>query len=134
MPDQFRLTIVTPESVALDRSVDFVALPAYDGEIGILPDHAPMVCRLGPGEVRIQEGSAWSSWFIDGGVVQVRNNVATVLANAAILPEKIDVDRTRRELTEAVQRKTVGAEARAKREADILSNRRKLHVARRRKG
>jgi F-type H+-transporting ATPase subunit epsilon len=133
MPDKFQLTIVTPESVALNRSVDFAALPAYDGEIGILPDHAAMVCRLGPGEVRIQDGAAWTSWFIDGGVVQVRDNSAVVLANAATAPEKIDVDKTRRELTEAVERRTVGADARAKREADILRARRRLHVAERRK-
>jgi F-type H+-transporting ATPase subunit epsilon len=133
MPDKFQLTIVTPESVALDRSIDFAALPAYDGEIGILPGHAAMVCRLGPGEVRIQDGANWSSLFIDGGVVQVRANVAVVLANAAAVPEKIDVEKTRRELTEAVERRSSGEAARTKREADILRARRKLRVAERKK-
>ena len=51
-----QLVIVTPESTTFDESVDSVTLPLVDGEAGVLPGHAPMIGRLGPGELRAQAG------------------------------------------------------------------------------
>ena len=45
--------VVTPERTVRDTSAEFVALPLYDGEIGIAPGHSPMIGRLGSGEMRI---------------------------------------------------------------------------------
>jgi F-type H+-transporting ATPase subunit epsilon len=129
MADKFKLTIVTPEAVAADRQVESVTLPAYDGEIGLLAGHAPMVCRLGAGEVRIREGGTLTRLFIDGGVVQVRGDTATVLTNSAVAPEKLDADKARRELSEALARKVTGPAAQAARAADAARARARLRVA-----
>jgi len=133
MADRLKLTIVTPESIAVETPAKFVALPAFDGEVGLLPGHAPMVCRLGFGEVRIEADSGWRSFYIDGGVAQVRGSNATVLTNAAIAPERIDVPRVKADLAEAEGRKAVGDEALAKRMADADRARWKLRVAERHK-
>ena len=72
---------ITPEATVLDSSAEFVALPLYDGEIGILPLHSNMIGRLGYGEMRLKEGSRLDRFYIDGGFVQVINNRVYVLTN-----------------------------------------------------
>jgi F-type H+-transporting ATPase subunit epsilon len=81
---ELRCVVVTPERALLDESADFVALPLYDGEIGILPGRAPLVGRLGYGEMRIKKGNQTTSYYVDGGFVQVRANVVTVLTSRAL--------------------------------------------------
>ena len=63
--------VVTPEETVLDARAEFVALPLYDGEIGIAPGHSPLIGRLGYGEMRIQSGGGTTSYYVDGGFVQV---------------------------------------------------------------
>src|SRR5262249_446264 len=75
---------------AFDEPVDFVALPLYDGELGILPGRAPMIGRLGYGELRIRQGNRTLYFYIDGGFAQVADNVVSVLTNRAIAPERIN--------------------------------------------
>jgi F-type H+-transporting ATPase subunit epsilon len=82
--------VVTPERAVLDERADFVALPLYDGELGVLPRRAPLVGRLGYGELRIRRGSHVQRFFVDGGFAQVRANVVTVLTQRAIKAEDID--------------------------------------------
>src|SRR5207245_9522105 len=76
--------VVTPERAVVDEQADFVALPLYDGEIGILPGRAPLVGRLGYGELRIKRGGQTKRFFVDGGFVQVRANVVTVLRSGGV--------------------------------------------------
>src|SRR5215468_3725556 len=76
--------VVTPERAVVDEEADFVALPLYDGEIGILPGRAPLVGRLGYGELRIKKDTQTKRYFVDGGFVQVRANVVTVLTSRAL--------------------------------------------------
>jgi F-type H+-transporting ATPase subunit epsilon len=85
-----QLVVVTPEATVLDRRVDFVALPLYDGEIGIAPGRAPMIGRLGYGELRLVEGSQKGRFYVDGGFVQVAGNVVSVLTPRAVPAEAID--------------------------------------------
>jgi F-type H+-transporting ATPase subunit epsilon len=82
--------VVTPERAVLDEKVDFVALPLYDGELGVLPGRAPLIGRLGYGELRIRRGDRTQRFYVDGGFAQVRNNVVTVLTPKAIKGEDID--------------------------------------------
>jgi F-type H+-transporting ATPase subunit epsilon len=84
MPDPLKCVVVTPERSVLDEPVDFVAVPMYDGELGVLPGRAPLIGRLGYGELRIVQGNSTRRFFVDGGFVQVRNNVVTVLTARAI--------------------------------------------------
>lgn len=82
--------VVTPERTVLDAPVDFVALPMYDGELGVLPGRAPLIGRLGPGELRTKRGNETKHFFVDGGFAQVRANVVTVLTPRAVRAEDID--------------------------------------------
>jgi F-type H+-transporting ATPase subunit epsilon len=84
-----KCVVVTPERAVLDQAVDFVAVPMYDGELGVLPGRAPLIGRLGYGELRTQVGQTICRYFIDGGFVQIRNNVVTVLTARAIPAEDI---------------------------------------------
>src|SRR5438132_13607588 len=76
--------IVTPERAVLDEVVDFVAVPMYDGELGVLPGRTPLIGRLGYGELRVVQGNTTRRFFVDGGFVQIRNNIVTVLTSRAI--------------------------------------------------
>lgn len=85
-----RCVVVTPERALLDAQVDFVALPMYDGELGVLPGRAALIGRLGPGELRTRHGHETQRFFVDGGFAQVRNNVVTVLTPRALKAEEIN--------------------------------------------
>jgi F-type H+-transporting ATPase subunit epsilon len=90
--------VVTPERAVLDEAVEFVALPLYDGELGILPGRAPLIGRLGYGELRTRRGETTQRLYVDGGFAQVRNNVVTVLTPRAVRAEEIDTQAAARAL------------------------------------
>lgn len=85
-----RCVVVTPERAVLDEPADFVALPMYDGELGVLPGRAPLIGRLGYGELRVQQGGTTRRYFVDGGFAQVRANVVTVLTARAVPAADLD--------------------------------------------
>src|SRR5437667_7068318 len=82
--------VVTPERAVLDEPADFVALPMYDGELGVLPGRAPLIGRLGVGELRLQQHGTARRFFVDGGFAQVRADTVTVLTNKAVPAGEID--------------------------------------------
>jgi F-type H+-transporting ATPase subunit epsilon len=84
--------VVTPERALLDEEADFVALPMYDGELGVLPGRAPLIGRLGCGELRIKRGNDTHRYFVDGGFAQVRANAVTVLTPRAMKASEINAD------------------------------------------
>ncbi|MEZ5949557.1 MAG: ATP synthase F1 subunit epsilon [Planctomycetaceae bacterium] len=81
--NMLQLTVVTPETTLLNEQVLSVRFPLEDGEIGILPDHAPMVGRLGIGELIVTSSAGKRSYFVDGGFAQVKGNAVTLLTNDA---------------------------------------------------
>jgi F-type H+-transporting ATPase subunit epsilon len=83
--------VVTPEKAVLDETCDFVALPLFDGELGVLPGRRPMIGRLGFGELRTKQGTATHRFYIDGGFVQIANNVITILTGKAVKASDIKV-------------------------------------------
>jgi F0F1-type ATP synthase epsilon subunit len=83
MADSLTCLVVTPEQTALEQKCDFVALPLYDGEIGIAPGRSPLIGRLGYGEMRIKTGGVTTTYYVDGGFVQVDDNIVSVLTNRA---------------------------------------------------
>jgi F-type H+-transporting ATPase subunit epsilon len=106
---KIQCVVVTPEKTLIDQSVDFVALPLFDGELGILPGRAPMIGRLGYGELRTRIGDAVNRYFVDGGFAQVRRNVVTVLTHRASPAQELDPAAAAREL-EAVNNRGVVTE------------------------
>src|SRR5258708_5400974 len=98
---ELHCVVVTPERALLDEPADFIALPLYDGELGVLPGRAPLIGRLGYGELRIRRGGETRRLFIDGGFAQVRDNTVTVLTGRAVKAEAIDPSAVQRSLEEA---------------------------------
>jgi F-type H+-transporting ATPase subunit epsilon len=105
-----RCVVVTPERAVLDETVDFVALPMYDGELGALPGRAPLIGRLGYGELRTVRGNVTRRFFVDGGFAQIRGNVVTVLTSRAIPVGELRVDAAQHAL-EAAQKPAATPEA-----------------------
>ncbi len=97
--------VVTPERTWLDEVVDSVVLPAYDGEIGILHGHTPLIARLGHGELRTRTGGSVQRYFVDGGFAQVRDDVVTILTNRAVPASSVDPAAAATELQDAQARK-----------------------------
>jgi len=93
--------VVTPERAVVDETVEFVALPMYDGELGVAPGRAALIGRLGYGELRTRSGTTVHRYFVDGGFAQVRDNVVTVLTPRAMKAEEIDVAKATQELEAA---------------------------------
>jgi F-type H+-transporting ATPase subunit epsilon len=100
-----RLVLVTPETTLLDAPVSALRFPLYDGQIGILPGRAPLIGRLGYGELKVThaDGSP-ASYFIDGGFVQVKENIVSILTDRALTPSEIDRTAAEEKLREAVAR------------------------------
>jgi F-type H+-transporting ATPase subunit epsilon len=82
--------IVTPERTEVDVRAQSVTVPLFDGELGILKNHSPLVGRLGFGLLRVtgSDGSV-TSYFVEGGFVQVAQNVVSVLTDRVAPREKI---------------------------------------------
>lgn len=93
--------VVTPERTVLDEAVAFAAVPLDDGELGILPGHTPLIARLGFGALRINGPHGQHVYFIEGGFVQFRDNVLSVLTQRSIAAADIDGPAAQKELDEA---------------------------------
>jgi F-type H+-transporting ATPase subunit epsilon len=87
------LEIVTPERLAISGPVDSVSVPGSEGELGILPHHAPLLATLGVGELRYRSGGTEESFVIAGGFVQVRPDKVVVMAELADMASEIDVEK-----------------------------------------
>jgi F-type H+-transporting ATPase subunit epsilon len=126
---QIECIVVTPESTILDEQVDFVALPLYDGEIGILPGRAPLIGRLGFGELRLVSSGQARRYYVDGGFVQVAENVVSVLTNRAVPASAVDPQVAAEQLAQAQARKANSDELLAIRDRLELQARGQIRVA-----
>ena len=103
------LVLVTPEKTLFDRPVSSIRLPMFDGSAGIYPGRAPLVGRLGVGELNLNAADGTSeSYFIDGGFVQVKGATVSVLTNSAQPTSEIDREEAQAELKKASAEKAVG--------------------------
>jgi F-type H+-transporting ATPase subunit epsilon len=101
-----KLEIVTPERLAYSDTVDAVVLPGSEGELGVLPHHAPLISTLGVGELRIRKGGQEELFAIAGGFLQVRPDKVVVMAEMADMASDIDLERAleaRREAERALE-------------------------------
>src|SRR5262249_29100636 len=110
MDNNLRCIVVTPERSVLDQTADFVAVPMYDGELGVLPGRSPLIGRLGAGELRMMQGGHPHRYFVDGGFVQIRSNTVTVLTPKAVPAEEIDAKAAERDLQTAQTKLTTTKE------------------------
>jgi F-type H+-transporting ATPase subunit epsilon len=98
-----RCIVVTPERAVLDEQADFIALPMYDGELGVAPGRAPLIGRLGYGELRVRRGDHVERYYLDGGFAQVRDDVTTVLTGKAVPESEISAEAAQKALDAALQ-------------------------------
>jgi F-type H+-transporting ATPase subunit epsilon len=96
-----QLEIVTPERLAYSDTVDSVVLPGAEGEMGVLPNHAPLLATLGVGELRIRKGGEEEFFAIAGGFVQVRPDKVVVMAEEADMAAEIDLEKAQEARREA---------------------------------
>ena len=85
-----QLVVVIPEQTLIDQPVQSMRFPLYDGQIGILPGRAPLVGKLGYGELKVRDEQGERSFFIDGGFVQIKGPVVSLLTNQAIPIDQLD--------------------------------------------
>ena len=88
-----RCEIVTQDKSLFEGDVDIVIVPGSEGDMGILPGHAPLLATLGYGILRVRVKGEEHAFTIAGGVVEARPDVVTVLANVGENIEEIDVHR-----------------------------------------
>jgi F-type H+-transporting ATPase subunit epsilon len=85
-----RLEIVTPEQTAYSEDVEMVTLPGSEGELGVFPNHVPLLTVLKPGELRVvREGKA-SSLAVGEGFIEITADRVSVLTDVALEAERID--------------------------------------------
>lgn len=121
--------VVTPEATVLQTPAQFIALPLYDGELGVAPGHSPFIGRLGYGELRVTEGGITRRFYIDGGFVQVADDVVSILTNSALPAEKLDIGVAREHLAGARARKANSPESLAIRDRAEQQARAQIRVA-----
>jgi F-type H+-transporting ATPase subunit epsilon len=122
--------VVTPEETVLQTPAQFVALPLFDGEIGIAPGRAPLVGRLGHGEMRIREGKKILRYYVDGGFVEVAGDTVSVLTNRAVKAEDLNPQTAKVELHAAQEKPANSRELMEIRDRAIAQARGQLWVAR----
>lgn len=105
MATELQLVVVTPETTLVDEPVAGLRFPLFDGQAGVLPGRAPLVGRLGAGELSITAtGGSQRSYFVDGGFVQITGETVTLLTARCIPVDEIDGDAARTELRDALSR------------------------------
>ena len=108
-----RCVVVTPERAVLDKTAEMVIVPMFDGEFGVLPGRAPVIGRLGAGELRLKTGGTVERWFVEAGFVQVRSNVVTVLTAKAQPATEVTPEMAATAANEAAELPTTNAVERA---------------------
>jgi F-type H+-transporting ATPase subunit epsilon len=133
-----RVEVVSQDRPVFEGMVDIVVAPGVDGEMGILPHHAPLLTTLKPGVLRVRHGGSEEVFAISGGVMEVRPDIVTVLADAAEAAEEIDVSRAEAARQRAEESLRSGlphnSEAYLAAEAALRRSNLRLQVARRRRG
>jgi len=98
-----KVDIVTPEKMLYSGEVEMVTLPGANGQMGILRGHAPLLSTLDIGEIVLHRRDGNDYIAVSGGVVEVRPDKVTILADVAEPGEEIDEDRARAALERAEQ-------------------------------
>lgn len=99
----FHCQLITPEAAMVDVQADQVVFTAHDGEVGILLNRAPLLCKLGIGEMRVTTEQGTQRFYVDGGFAHVIGNEVTILTERALAAEDIDPAEAEQELADLAQ-------------------------------
>ncbi len=114
-----KCVVVTPERTELDLAAESVTVPLFDGEMGILPGHSSLVGRLGCGLLRIKSSGQQQNYFVEGGFVQVADNVVSVLTDKVTSAAEINSASAAEAMRAALELPTDQPELKALREKAI---------------
>lgn len=128
---ELQCVVVTPEKTVLSAEAHFVALPLFDGEVGVAPGHSPMIGRLGCGELRLDTGEGVTRYYIEGGFVEVVGDKISLLTNRAMPAKDLDELAAREALDEARKKPAHSPELMAIRDRAVTQARAQIQVARR---
>lgn len=123
--------VVTPEVTLLDAGADFVVVPLYDGELGVGENHSPMIGRLGNGEMRITNEGRVERYYVEGGFVEVKDNVVSLLTQRAVPAESLKVAAAKEQIELAMKRPANTPELIAIRDRAVAQARAQRRVAQR---
>ena len=102
MKNKLLLTILTPEKAVLtDKPVDFVAIPAFGGEMGVLPGHASFVVQLREGVLKYKDEHKREMFAVLNGFAEVHADKVLILAEAAEFAKEVDEERARQDYQKA---------------------------------
>ena len=76
--------VVTPEETAFEMDADSIVVPLFDGEKGVMTDHAPLIGRMGNGALTLRAEGTSKSHYVEGGFIQVLDNVVSILTNRIV--------------------------------------------------
>lgn len=103
MADKIKLTVVTPDRQVIDEEVDELTAPGWDGEFGVLPDHAPFMALIRSGELMYRKGKERSYMAVGFGFVEVLPEKVTVMIETAEKVDEIDIERALQARDKALQ-------------------------------
>ena len=126
----FQLSVVAPAAAVLDTEARFVALPAHDGEIGVLRDRAPLLIKLDVGLLRAETEQGPKRLYVDGGFAEMIDNRLTVLTEDAKDPGTLDRADAEQRMVEAQAMTAEDAVALAARERALRRARVQLKLTR----
>lgn len=130
-----RLEIVTPEAKSFSDDVDSVVIPGVEGEIGVLPMHAPLMTLLQPGELRVMKGGEETRLAVGEGFVEITQEKIAVLTDMAVKESDIDesaAEEAIRRAEEAMRNERMGDEEQAATKAALMRSLALVKVKRRR--
>jgi F-type H+-transporting ATPase subunit epsilon len=90
MANTLRLEIITPDATAYSEDVDMVTLPGVEGQIGILPQHVPLLTQMVPGEMIVRKNGQDRFLAVGEGLVEITSDHVAILTDLAIVAENID--------------------------------------------
>ncbi len=102
MSEEFKVEIVNPEqSFLLKEDVTEIVIPAFEGEMGILKDHIPIISFLKPGLIKISSKSGEEDYYVEDGIVEFKNNCLSILTSSIFNIKDVNKDKVNELLKKA---------------------------------
>ena len=93
MEGKFKIEIIVPENIVFSDETEMVILPSYEGDMGILKNHIPIITFLRPGVIKVKKiGENYENFFVEDGIVEFYNNNLSVLSSKAINTKNLSKD------------------------------------------
>jgi len=127
---EFHCSLVTPEHQLIDAKVSYASVPTWDGLVGVAPQHAPLVAKLGDGAMRLDLADGGKKWFyVGGGFLQMQGDHLSILASEAVPAEKVNRQEAEAALREAEARQAIKPEDQERRQHEITRAKTMISIA-----